>query len=413
MSGEQSPHSAVAVQASVRRWQNGALGAGLLALVICLAVGFFVDPDQFFRAYFAAYVFFLGIGLGGMALVMLYHLTGGAWGFLVRRIYEAQMKTLPLLALLFVPVALGVNRLYLWAQPELVAHDVKLQHQQFYLNKTFFLWRAVIYFAIWLVTAWGVAVLSRRQDRTGDPRLPRRLQRLSEIGLVLYGTSLHFAAFDWLETLQPTFHSTIFPLLVAAGQILSAHAFALMLLVCVSLRGEAQAVVSRPALNDLGNLLLSFLIIWAYMVWFQFMLIWIANLPTDVMWFVPRTRGGWQGITWLLFIVQFAVPFCLLLLRSVKRNPNVLVWVAGTIFVMQLIFAYYLVTPSFPATSLLQHGLDCLTPIAIGGVWLGYFLFQLNGRPLLAVHDPSREKALELRRVDDEEVAAEQALAHG
>jgi hypothetical protein len=371
----------------------------------------FGSPGQFFRAYFAAYVFYLGVALGGMAILMISHLTGGAWGYLIRRVLEAQMNTLPLLAVLFIPLAFGIEHLYLWAQPEQVATDAKIQEQQFYLNRSFFLCRAVAYFVIWILIGLALSVRSRRQDRTGDASLPWKFQRMSEVGLVLYGTTIHLAAFDWLETLQPSYHSTIFPFLIAAGQLLSALAFALCVFVCLSLRSEAANVVSTRVLIDLGNILLAFLIIWAYMLWFQFMLGWIANLPTDVLWFLPRTRGGWQWVTWALCIAQFIVPLFLLLTRSVKSNPKTLVRVAGLVLVMQLVFSYYLVIPPFDAPSLGQHWMEFLTPFAVGGIWLAYFLERLRRQPVLALNDPNRESALHLRQLDEEDIEREHALA--
>jgi hypothetical protein len=395
------------------RWGIWSLGVGCVALLICALGGWLVDPAQFFRAYFAAYIFWLGIGLGGMAVVMLYHLTGGAWGFVIRRILEAQMNTVPLLALLFVPIGFGVRHLYLWAQPAVVAADSKLQEQQFYLNPQFFLWRSAGYLALWIVFALLVNRHSKRQDRTGDARLPWKLQRISEVGLVLYGTSLHFAAFDWIETLHPKFHSTIFPLLVAAGQVLSAQAFALLVLARVGQRTSVREFLSTRALNDLGNVLLTFLILWAYMVWFQFMLIWIGNQPSGVLWYAPRMRGVWQWLTWVLFIGQFAVPLFLLLFRSMKCNPTSLASIAGLVLVMQLLFNYYQVLPAFDARRFASHWMDFLTPIGIGGIWLSYFCWQLQRRPIVVLHDPSRESALHLLHIDEEEALREEALAHG
>ena len=361
-------------------------------LLVCVLGAFLGAADQFFRAYLAAYAFCLGICLGGMAIVMISHLTGGAWAYLVRRILEAQMSTLPLLALLFIPLAFGLEHIYLWARPELIATDAKIHGQQFWLNKSFFLARAAVYFAIWLAIAFALAARSRRQERTADWSLPWKFMRLSEVGLVLYGTTIHFAAFDWLETLQPNYHSTIFPMLVASSQIFSAQAFALVVLTGLSLRAEAAAVVSTRVLIDLGNILFAFLIICAYMLWFQFMLGWMANQPADALWFLPRVAGGWRTVAWAIFLVQFAGPLFLLLFRWVKSNPRILGRVAAVILLMQLVFVYYLVIPPFRAPSLLEHWMDFLTPIGVGGIWLGYFLDRFRRRTVLAPNDPNREK---------------------
>ncbi|HXY36529.1 MAG TPA: hypothetical protein VEI07_19995 [Planctomycetaceae bacterium] len=392
------------------RWGRWCLLAGCVALALCVLGALLGDPQQFFRAYLAAYAFVLGLALGGMAILMLYHLTGGAWGFLIRRVLEAQMRTLPLVAVLFIPIGFGIETLYLWAQPELVSHDERLQSQQFYLNRDFFLVRAVIYFCIWLFFALVLTLRSRRQDRDGGERIPTQLERLGEIGLVLFGTTMHFAAFDWLETLQPNFHSTIFPMLVVSGQLLSAHAFAVIVFIAFVLPHEASGIVSRRVLNDLGNILFAFLIIWAYMNFFQFMLIWIANMSSDVLWYAPRSRGAWRALTVALVFANFVIPFFLLLMRSIKQHPQSLAKVAALVLFSQLVFNYYLVTPVFQAHGLLEHWMDFLTPIALGGIWFALFVNRLRSRPLLPANDPNQEKAAHLRALDDEDFEREHVL---
>jgi hypothetical protein len=345
---------------------------------------------------------------------MIYYLTGGAWGFLTRRLFEAGMRTLPLLAILFTPIACGLTELYRWAQPAAVAADKGLQHKQIYLNAPFFWGRAAFYFISWLVVAYHLNNWSRRQDETNDPALPRKLIRLSSLGLVLYGITITFASVDWIMSLQAAFHSTIFGPLVASGQLLSGFAFVMLLLAWLAGRPPLSNLVSLEVLNDLGNLLLTLLVIWAYMVWFQFMLIWIANLPTDVIWYVPRSRGGWEWVAWALFVLHFAIPFLLLLMRSVKRDPPSLAMTAGLILFMQLVFMYYQVMPAFvEARTMGQHWMDFLTPLGVGGIWLAYFLWQLKQRPVLPQHDVGREEAVHLRDIDVERAAREEAVQHG
>ncbi len=393
---------------SLRKFGRASFAAGCGAMLVCAGGGLLVSPVQFFRAYLAVYAFFLGVVLGSMALLMLYHLTGGAWGVLIRRTLEAQANLVPLLAVLFVPIGFGIEPLYVWAQPD---RDAGLLRQQFYLNRPFFLWRAAIYFAVWIATSLWLRLLSRRQDRSADPRLPWRMQRASEVGLVLYGTTIHFAAFDWIEMLDPSVHSTIFPFVVASGQVLSGQALALVVLAWLVRRTGLAETVSTRALIDLGNILLALLVIWAYMVWFQFMLIWIANLPADLAWILPRSRGGWLAVTWALFVGHFGIPFFLLLGRPIKRRTNTLAGVAGLVLAMQLVFDYYQVVPAFPASALREHWIELVMPLAIGGIWLAAFLHQLSLRPLLALHDPSRESALRLRSLDDVDAERERAMA--
>jgi hypothetical protein len=397
----------------IDRLQWFSLSVGILTLLACI-IGAPFSPSQFFRAYLAAYLFYLGIGLGSFGILMIYYLTGGAWGSLTRRLFEAGMRTLPLLAILFTPVACGLGYLYLWARPDQVAADRGLQHKQIYLNAPFFWARAAFYFISWLVLAYFLDSWSRQQDETNDPAPQRKLVRLSGPGLIVYGITITFASVDWIMSLQAAFHSSIFGPLVASGQLLSAFAFVILLLAWLAGRPPLSNLISAAVLNDLGNLLLTLLVIWAYMVWFQFMLIWIANLPVDVIWYVPRSRGGWQWIAWALFVLHFAIPFLLLLMRSVKRDPLALAMTAGLILFMQLVFMYYQVMPAFlEARTIGQHWMDFLTPFAIGGIWLAYFLWQLKQRPILPHHDPDREAAVHLRGMDVERAAREEAVQHG
>jgi hypothetical protein len=394
------------------RLQWRALGVAVVALLICI-IGAPFDPPQFFRAYLTAHLFYLGIALGCMAILMLYHLTGGAWGFLIRRILEAGTRTLPLLAILFIPVAFGLPYLYPWARPDEVAADPGLQHKQIYLNVPFFWVRAALFFVLWMGLAYFLNTWSRQQDETDDPRLAQRLTRLSAPGLVIYGISITFASVDWVMSLQPAFRSTIFGPIFASGEILSGQAFALILMAWLVARPPVANLISLEALNDLGNLLFTFLIIWAYLVWFQFMLIWIANLPYDARWYVERSSGGWLGVAWALFILHFTIPFFLLLMRDIKRNPQALAAVAGLLLFMQLVFMYYQVMPAFPETTLGEHWMDFLTPLGVGGIWLAYFLWELKRTPILPQHDLNQQSAVHLHRLDVEEAEREEQLHHG
>jgi hypothetical protein len=397
----------------VDRFQWISLGVGIVTLLACI-LGAPFSPAQFFRAYLTAYFFYLGIGLGCLTILLIYYLTGGAWGFVTRRLFEAGMRTLPLLAVLFTPIAYGLGYLYLWAQPEVVAGDKGLQHKQIYLNAPFFWGRAAIYFISWLALAYFLSSWSRRQDETDDPALARKFSWFSGPGLIVYGITITFASIDWIMSLQPAFHSTIFGPLVASGQLLSAFAFVILLLAWLVGQPPLSNLISLEVLNDLGNLLLTLLVIWAYMVWFQFMLIWIANLPSDVIWYLPRSRGGWQWVAWALFVLHFAIPFLLLLQRSVKRDPPSLAMTAGLILFMQLVFNYYQVMPAFwSAGQMAEHWMDFLTPLGLGGIWLAYFLWQLKRRPVLPRHDWSREEAVHLREISMEQAAREEVIHHG
>lgn len=395
-----------------RRWQGVALGVGLVALLVC-GLGALVDPAQFFRAYLAVYVYVLGLPLGCIAILMIYHLTGGAWGLLVRRILEASMRTLPLLAVGFLPIAFGLHWLYVWGDPAAVSASEDLQHKQFYLTPLYFWLRGAGYFIVWLALAVAFDRRSRAYDATGDPRLVVRNERLAGVGLVAFGISMTFAAVDWLMSLQPAFHSSIFGPVVASGMLLSGMAVAAVVLAWLADRPPLDRVASGPLLNDLGNLLFTFLVIWAYLVWFQYMLVWIANLPTDVVWYTARERGGWEWVAWALFGFGFAVPFVLLLFRNVKRQPAALGAVAGLILVAQLVYRYYQVMPAFTDASVGRNWMAPVMAVGLGGLWKAYFLWQLDRRPLLPRYDRDVTEAAHLRQVEHDELAREEAMSHG
>jgi hypothetical protein len=391
----------VSCPATLDRPQRWGLLVGIIALAIC-AVGALFSPAQFFRAYLAAHQFYLGISLGCMVIVMIYHLVGGAWGFLIQRILEAGMRTLPYLALLFIPVACGANTIYVWADPDEVAAARDLQHKQVYLNVPFFWARAAVFFALWIAIVLLLDYWSRRQDETGDERYARRQEHLSGPGLIVFGITITFASVDWLMSLQPKFHSTIFAPLVVTGQLLSGHAVALIVLAWLAPRTAIADVISPKALSDLGNLLLTFLVLWAYMVWFQFMLIWIANLPNEVLWYLPRSEHGWQWVAYALMVFHFIIPFFLLLMRDIKQHLPTLAKIAGLLLGAHLVYVYYLVMPSFPDTTLSQHWMDFVTPIGIGGLWLWCFVRELKRRPLLPRRSEYRAEAVHLLQLDRE-----------
>lgn len=392
--------------AGLRRIQLGALGVGVIALVPAI-IGAFFTPGPFFRAYLVAFLFYLGIANGSLVIVMIYYLTGGAWGFLMRRPFEAAMRTLPLMAILFAPVAWGIGYLYPWAQSHAEPLSSEAQRRDIYLNPTFFWVRAAIIFAVWLLVALFLTIWSRQQDRTDDPGLARKLNGLAGPGLVLYGIVTMFAAVDWVQSLQPAFHSSIIGPLFASGQFLTGHAVAVIVVAWLLRRPPLRQVVSDAAVADIGNLLFTWLIIWAYMEYFQFMLIWIANLPSDTAWYLPRSDGPWYWVVWALFILHFAVPFIALLFRAVAHNPRALTWVAGLILIMHMVYLYTIVLPIFHDTPVWQQWFDPLVMVGMGGLWLAFYLWNLERWPLLPGHDANQAAAIHFHLHDIDEQIAE------
>ncbi len=305
------------------------IGAGCLILLLA---GAFWSPDQFFRAYLVAFTYWLGIGLGCFVILMIQYLTGGAWGVVLRRILESGSTTLAALAIMFAPILLGLQHIYLWAKPEAAVHDPILEqileHKRPYLNVPFFLARAASYFAVWLLLTFRLTSWSVQQDHTRDPRTWRRFRLLSGPGMVLYGLTITFASIDWAMSIEPDWYSTIFPALYATSQLLTAMAFAIAVLMLLAGQPPLSEVIAPSHLRDLGNLLLTFVMLWAYMQISQFLLIWSGNLPEEIPWYLRRIRGGWGFVALVIVLLHFALPFLLLLSKDIKRNRRLLAGVA-------------------------------------------------------------------------------------
>jgi hypothetical protein len=366
---------------------------GGVAAAVC-AVGGFLQPEQFFRSYLPGFLLWLGVALGCLGIAMLHHMSRGAWGLVIRRPLEAAAGTLPVLALLFLPIAFGTGRLYLWAQPAAVAHDELLQHKAAYLNVPFFLLRAAVYFALWIGLAFVLNALSRRQDETGDPRLFRRLQMVAAPGLAIYCLTATFASIDWLMSLDPHWFSSLFGVYFVGGHGLAALGFVIPTAVWLSRRPPLQGVLAPRHLHDHGKLLLAFVMLWAYFLVSQYLIIWSGNLPEEVTWFLRRSRGGWQFVSAGLVLLQFVFPFLLLLSRDLKRSARLLAGVGLLVLAMRWVDLFWQSAPTFHPEGLRLHWLDLATPIAVGGLWLGAFFTALARRPLLPLHDPYLDEAL-------------------
>ncbi|HXD19340.1 MAG TPA: hypothetical protein VN654_20150 [Vicinamibacterales bacterium] len=387
-----------------RRSRSLVIGVG--ALVLC-AVGFFINRDQFFRAWLIGYMLWLGVALGSMGLMMIHHLSGGAWGMVVRRVWEASSRTLPLLTLLFVPVALGMNRLYPWTHAELMQGDEILRHKAVYFNPTFFLARAAFYFIGWNLIAWRMTALSRAQDE-GHLEATRSMQRLSGGGLVFLALSITFVGVDWFMSLNPDFYSTMFGFLFLNYLGLAGLAFTIIMAAYLR-KAEAMGALFRPShFADYGKLTLAFVMMWAYFQFSQYLLVYAANLHDEIPYVLTRIEGGWQYLALFLLVFQFVVPFCLLLSRPLKQTPDRLVRVALWLLIVRVIDTFMYVTPEFSSAGVNrwfmagEHGsvffvnwLDVVTPVAIGGLWFWMFYTQLRQRPLLPIGDPYLASALE------------------
>ncbi len=368
--------------ATLVRLQTQSLIVGAIAAMFCV-LGALFSPDQFFRSYLTSYLFWIGLPLGGWAILMLHNLVGGAWGWVIRRFLESGMRTLPLMAVLFVPIVLGMQSLYIWSRPDAVAADPLLQHKQPYLNSQFFLIRAGVYFAVWIGLGFIVRKSFREPLDLSAFYPPRAIRVLSALGLLLYGLTVTFASIDWAMSLDPKWFSTIYGATFMVGYALSMLSFAVCSLgFLMNSRGESESI-PQPHINDLGNLMLTFVVLWAYIAFSQFLIIWSGNLPEEIPWYHDRSAGIWKVVSGAMIVLHFFVPFLLLLSRTVKRRLRMLATIAAALLVMRIVDMIWLIGPSLPNSGIFSHWLDLVAFIAIGGLWMASLIGNLRKHELL------------------------------
>jgi hypothetical protein len=372
----------------LRRLQTPALGIGAIALAACL-VGAMIEPQQFFRAYLIAFIYWLAMALGSNALLMMQYVTGGRWGAAIRRPLEAGASNVPLMAVFFIPVALGMHWIYPWANPDMVAHSAVLQFKSGYLNPTMFVVRAVIYFTIWSTLATRLVAWSRQEDLGGfDKTLAGRKSVFSHAGIVVWGLSMSLASVDWAMSIEPAWFSHIFPLMFTAAQILTAMTLAIQVSALMADHKPVSDVLSSGRFHDVGKLLLAFVMLWGYFQLSQWIIMWGANLPEEIGWYVVRNQNGWQYLTYTLFTLHFVVPFGMLLSESRKQAPRRLAAVAALLCVMRWVDVYWWLTPSFSPDAFWISPLHLTSVLGIGGIWMWRYIGTLSSHPIVALHDP-------------------------
>jgi hypothetical protein len=377
-------------QSGLDRFQKSSLVVGLAALALCVA-GAFYSPTQFFRSYLFAFVFWVGVALGCSAILMLHHLVGGRWGFTLRRCLESGTRTFYLMAVLAVPLLFGLRLLYSWADPEKVKLDSMLQYKAPYLNVPFFIVRTAIYFIVWITVAHFLNKWSLEQDETANPKLTERLQNLSGPGLVIFGLTVTYASVDWVMSLEPHWFSTIYGMIFMVTEGLAAISIVTVAVILLSPYEPFSDLVSKRVLNDYGNLLLTFTMLWAYLSFSQYLIVWSGNLQDEIPWYVSRASGGWAWVAMALIVFHFAVPFLLLLSRFVTRRKLWLGVVAAIQIILSVIDIFWLTVPAYEREGPQFHWLDWLAILGIGGVWFWRFSTNLKSRPLLPLHDPRME----------------------
>lgn len=380
-----------------------ALGVGGIGTLVW-AVGLYLDPEQALRSWLLGFIFWGGIGLGSIGLLLLQYLTGGAWGVVIRRTAEAASRTLPVIILLFLPLAFGVTRLYEWTH--LPATDHVIEHRGWYMTVWGWTLRSVIYFAIFGVMVYLLNKWSANQDASKDYEEAAgwlgRATAFSGPTMVIFALTVTFAAVDWVMTLEPHWFSTIWGLLFVVGWALSCISFFAIVLAYLYDKVPMNRVLGRRHFHDIGKLMLALVMVWAYFNFSQYLIIYSGNIPEETVWYIKRSTGGWGWMAWALILFHFAVPFLILLQQGLKRKPSKLAAVAIFILFMRLVDMFFLIGPSpridahgGPQGAFIVSWMDLVAPIAIGGIWVWYFIGQLMKRPLVPVMDPFLDNAIE------------------
>jgi hypothetical protein len=398
MSAAITPRLDLTAPEVVRKISQRSLVIGVIFAAISGALAF-LRPDEFYRAYLLGFLCWLGVALGSMAILMIRHLTGGGWGTIIRRILGAAMRTLPLLAVLFIPLIFGIRRLYIWAQPLSNIQDKHLrdhleQITQTYLTVNGFIIRAIFYFAVWNLLSFLLSKWSKETDSANAPNNSGRFKAVSGPGLILYGFTISFAAIDWVMSLDPSWISTIFGLIILIGEVLSAMAFAVVVERILYSYKPMSELLKPDFVHDHGKWMLAFTMVWAYFNFSQWLIIWAGNLPAEITFYLRRIQGGWGPVGVFLAVFGFAVPFVMLLSRPFKRNIRKLVWLAVWILVIRYIDLFWIIEPNFSKTFAVTAA-DIVVPVGIGGIWLWYFFRNLAALPLVPAYDQDAHEVLQ------------------
>ena len=390
--------------ADLSRYRTIALGVGGIALIIW-AAGTYFNVEQGLRSWLLGFIFWGGITIGGIGITMLQYLTGGAWGVVIRRIVEAASRVLPLVFLMWLPLAIGVSYLYEWTH--LPADDFTVVHRGAYQTALWWIIRGVIYFVLFGVMTYLLNDWSARQDKSADheeaAKWLGRATAFSGPTMVIYVLVISFATVDWVMSLDPHWFSTIWGLLFVVGWALSTFCFAILVFAMIGGQAPLNRILGKRHFHDIGKLILALVMVWAYFNFSQLLIIYSGNIPEETTWYLDRMSPGWFWIGIILVLFHFAFPFLFLLRQDWKKNVRMLGAISLFVLVMRLVDMFFLISPnpriathgeSLPL-SLSFSWMDIVAPIAIGGIWLWYFFGQLMSRPLVPVMDPFLENAIE------------------
>jgi hypothetical protein len=365
----------------------------VLGAVACAILGA-ANPKQFFFSWLVAYLFFLSLALGGLFFVLIQYASQGSWGIVVRRIGETVFATLPLMAVLFVPLLFGLRDLYPWSVPGAAEHDALLRWKEPFLNVPFFLIRAAIYFICWCFIALFYYGLSRRQDAAADPAVSARLRRLSGPAIIVLALTQTFAAVDWIVSLTPHWYSTMFGVYFFAGSFIGFIALLSVVAPAMLRAGLLDTVITAEHLQDIGKFLFAFMAFWAYIAFSQFLLMWYANLPEETFWYRARLQGSWESVSILLMAGHFGLPFLYLMGRDVKRKGWTLALGGAWLLAMHFVDVYWLVMPTLHPEGVRPSALDVAAFAAVGGCFVAAVGWLMRRQALVPLRDPRLAESL-------------------
>ncbi len=381
-------------EARLGRAQSLATVVGIVGLVVAvILVPLSGGLTAFFQSYLVGFIFWVGLTLGCLALLMIQHLAGGPWGAIARRFLEAGASNIFMMAVLVIPVLLGLRSLYIWTDPAYVAAHPIVDLKTSYLNIPFFIVRTIVYFATWGILVRLFRGWSRRQDE-GDREMTQHMKNAGALGVLLFVVTMSFAAFDWGMSLTPEWFSGMYGVIFMIGQLISAVSLLILLLVSFRDVEPLPKVLNAARLQDFGNFLMAFTMFWAYVQMSQLIILWSNNVVETNTWYVARLESGWVWVSSFLLLFHFIAPFMILFSRWVKQKGRALVWVAGWMILMRIVDIYWIVVPTFERTGSVFRLLDVALILALGGIWLSFFFRRLKTTSILPAHDPRIEPEL-------------------
>ena len=371
----------------LKSMQTLSLVVGVIGLIALIA-GYFFAKDQFFQSYLVGWTFWVQVALGALVILMIQNTVGGRWGLVIQRLVEAATMTLPLLAIGFIVIIIGIPHLYEWSHVDVVAHDELLQSKAAYLNTPFFILRTVFYFVIWI----GIARLLRKwsaqlDDDPDNAALRKKLRNLSAPGILIFGLTVTFASVDWMMSLEPHWYSTIYGIMFGVGSMAAGFSFAIIILMRMVKYSPWKEVIRTIDISDLGNWLLASIMLWAYMAFSQFLIIWSANIPEETTWYLARTQGGWQWVAIINVFLHFFLPFFFLLVRGTKKAPGRLLAIALLVLTMRFLDLLWLIFPAFTPGKIVFPWLAVVAWIALGGFFMAIFFRQLTKASFFPTYD--------------------------